>query len=345
MRSLTAVALVGVLFALALVNAGSCQEPSPAGVPPGAATAHATQLNLAYDAISKVIISGTPPPIDNFDADAELITKLPPFKLSNPAGAANTGRAIGALSGLLSLIPAVGAFVSMGASMAAGAAANAAQQHAQEEQRAQSRAIMAAGRRTGLAYYHGWTRTTAGQHATIVKPEQGLTISLDYGNNTYSVERDDPAMATYTVDATPPPTATIVGTPSASTLAPASIDHRAVRGYRLSGSIETTQDLGFCNIGTHAIEITEYVSDLPDPDNHIAKPPDPSSVLNSACQPTTTASSFEPGKLVLYRSTAIRPSIAGDLILVTELGNLRTLTPQDLSTLFSTPPDFTEEHD
>jgi len=31
--------------------------------------------------------------------------------------------------------------------------------------------------------------------------------------------------------------------------------------------------------------------------------------------------------------------------LVTELGNLRTLTPQDLTTLFSTPPDFTEEHD
>ncbi|MBV8081794.1 MAG: hypothetical protein JOY86_02300 [Candidatus Eremiobacteraeota bacterium] len=307
----------------------------------GMQPAAAAQANLAYDAITKVIISGTPPPPDNFASDADLIAKLPPMKMSNPTGQANTARATGLLTGLISSIPGVGSLIATGAAMAAGAASNAAQQHAQEEQQRQSRAIMAAGRLTSFAFYGDWMREKAGNVATISKPDEGVTLHVNYETHSYAEQRVDPNITTYTVDATPPPTASIVDAPVVTRLAATVIEHRPVRGYHLHGSVESSQDLGFCKAGRTNIDIVEYVSDLPDPVNARAAAPDPIALLTSACTPSTTASSFEPGKLVLYRTFSVHPSIAGDLIIASELGNFKTIEDRSL---FSPPPGFTEEH-
>jgi len=300
-----------------------------------------SSANLAYDDIAKVIISGTPPPPDNFAADADQIAKRPPMHISGPNPTA--GMATGLLGGLLSSIPGVGPLLGMAASAAASAAANAAQKHAQEEVTAQGYAWMRTGRISQLAYLHGWRRVVTGSYAVITKPDQGLTMALDYTKHIYTAQREDPNIPTYTVDATPAPVPTIIGSPSVATLPPATIEHRLVRGYRLTGSLETTQLVGWCQPGRHEIEIVEYVSDLPDPDNPPANAPDPAAALASVCQPSTSASTFEPGKLVLYRTLAIRPSISGDIMLAFELGNIRILDEGD-SSLFSPPSNFTEEH-
>jgi hypothetical protein len=305
------------------------------------APAPAPQVDVAYDIVARVIVSGTPPPPDSFGADADRIAKLPPYHFNS--GPAAPSMAAGLLTGLISAIPGVGSFLAAGASMAAGTAFNAAQKHAQEENAAEARALMSAGRITQIAYYRGWRRVTTGQYATITKPDQGLTLVLDSTKKTYTSQRVDPGITTYTVDATPAPVSELVGTPKYATLAPTTIDRQRVRGYHLSGALQSAQPVGWCKAGNHEVDIVEYVADLPDPDNAPAKAPDPASVLASACQPSTTASAFEPGKLVMYRSFSMRPSIAGDITIVTELGNIRTTGERDAA-LFSPPSDFTEEH-
>jgi len=339
------------LIAVCIGLLAACFGPSTAiGAPSPAATASTpisptpakAEVGLAYDDIAKVIISGTPPPPDNFVSDANLIAKRPPMH-TPAAPSATAGMATGLLGGLLGSIPGVGPLLAMGASAAASAAANAAQKRAQAAVTEEGNAWMRIGRISQLAYYHGWRRVATGQYVAITKPDQGLTMALDYAKRTYTSQRVDPDIPTYTVDATPAPIPAIIGSPTVVTLSPTTIEHRRVRGYRLSGTLETAQAVGWCQPGRHDIEIVEYVSDLRDPDNQLAKAPDSSTALASVCQPSTSASSFEPGKLVLYRSLAIRPSIAGDLIIAFELGNIRTLDERD-NALFSPPSDFTEEH-
>lgn len=329
MRTSTIVGCLAAGIACAVASAVIC-APSPL-----------PHVDTAYDIVARVIVSGTPPPPDSFAADADRIAKLPPYHFNS--GPTAPSMAAGLLTGLISAIPGVGSFLAMGASIATGQAFNAAQKRAQEENTAESRAFMSAGRISQIAYYRGWRRVTTGPYVMITKPDQGLTIVLDSTKHTYTSQRVDPDIPTYTVDATPAPVSDIVGTPAFATLPAATIEHQRVRGYHLSGVLQATQTVGWCNAGSHDVDIVEYVADLPDPDNAPAKAPDPASVLASACQPSTTASAFEPGKLVMYRSFSMRPSVAGDITIVTELGNLRTTTERDAA-LFSPPSDFTEEH-
>jgi hypothetical protein len=303
----------------------------------------APRVDVAYDMIARIIVSGTPPPPDSFEADSERLATMPPPKYNSGAGIASTGTATGLLGGLLSAIPGVGSFLAMGASMAAGAAENAAQKRAQDENAAQSRALMSAGRITQFAYYRGWRRVSTGPFTTIDKPDQGLTLILDSTKLTYTAQRVDPDIPTYTVDATPAPVASVVGTPALTKLPPVMIDHYATRGYHLSGVIDAAQAVGWCTVGRHDVDIVEYVADIQDPENQPAAAQDPASVLAGACQPTTTASAIEPGKLVLYRSFSLQPSVAGDVTIVTELGNVRNTDVRDAD-LFSPPADYNEEH-
>lgn len=329
MKAPTIVSCFGAAVACVVASSAICAPPP------------APHVDMAYDIIARVIISGTPPPPDSFAVDADRIAKLPPYQFHS--GPTAPGMATGLLTGLISAIPGVGSLLAAGASMAAGQAFNAAQKHAQEQNAAEARALMSAGRMTQIAYYRGWRRVTAGQYATITKPDQGLTIVLDSSKRTYMSQRVDPDIPTYTVDATPAPLADLVGTPVLAALAPTTIERQRVRGYHLNGVLHSTQAVGWCKAGSHEVDIVEYVADLPDPDNAPAKAPDPASVLASACQPSTTASAFEPGKLVMYRSFSMRPSIAGDITIVAELGNIRTTSERDAA-LFSPPSDFTEEH-
>jgi hypothetical protein len=303
----------------------------------------APRVDVAYDMIARVIVSGTPPPPDSFQADSDRLAAMPPPKYNSGAGIASTGTATGLLGGLLSAIPGVGSFLAMGASMASSAAENAAQKRVQDENAAESRALMSAGRITQFTYYHGWRRVSTGPYTTIDKPDQGLTFVLDSTKFTYTSQLVDPDIPTYTVDATPAPVASVIGTPALATLPPVTIAHTLARGYHLTGVIDAAKAVGWCAVGRHDVDIVEYVADIQDPENQPAAAQDPGSVLAGACQPSTTASAFEPGKLVMYRSFSLQPSVAGDVTIVTELGNVRTTDVRD-AVLFAPPAGYNEEH-
>jgi hypothetical protein len=73
------------------------------------APAPAPQVDVAYDIVARVIVSGTPPPPDSFAADADRIAKLPPYHFNS--GPAAPSMAAGRLTGLISAIPGVGSFL------------------------------------------------------------------------------------------------------------------------------------------------------------------------------------------------------------------------------------------
>ncbi len=304
--------------------------------------AAAPRPSIAFDQIDRVLLNGeTPPPIDTFANDAAAIASLPPLSakpLSSPVGQTASTMLV---SSVLGFIPFVGGFLGAAAAHAANAAQQAQRDREVAEDHAAVQRFISAGRLSQFAFYNGWMRVEhPGKDVTIVKPAEGFTTTLDLARKTaYTVNMKESAENDVVEDneAVPP---VLHGDAQTVPLPPAIIAGAHARGYRTTGAIDLQQSLGWCSVGAHKVTQIEYVVDVADP-----QPPytaDAARNLADGCNPASTASYREPGKLVLYRATTIDGDSPNGTTLMFERGNIRTLTAANAS-LFSTPADFTQE--
>jgi hypothetical protein len=112
------------------------------------------------------------------------------------------------------------------------------------------------------------------------------------------------------------------------------------RGYRTTATIDLKNAMSWCAPGDHRVVQVQYVTDLPDPQSEV--PIEAARALADGCEPSTTASYRERGRLVLYRATSIDPDTPRGVTLMFERGNLHTLDETGVS-LFSAPADFKKE--
>lgn len=313
------------------------------GAAAAAATAQARPATgIGYDQISRWMIGATPPPPDSFAADAARIAALPPMSSVTMPTAPGASTALG----VLSMVPLVGGFAAM-ANQASQLAYAAAAQAAAKKMVALFRESANAGRTEHVWFYGGWTRVDDGvARGLILKPDQGLRIALDLTKKTYRQIRTDarPASSgeTYVVS-TDDVAATVLDSPATESLGSATIAGWPARGYRTTATFTFPQTSGLCASGRHELTEVEYVADLPDPESTLGPALSTSQIISEACQPKTPGSHREPGRLALFRSTAVTRGIAGDFVYVLERGNIRALSAGDAA-IFSVPPNFTEEH-
>jgi len=295
---------------------------------------------IAYDQVSRLMIGATPPPPDSFAADAARIAALPPLSSVKMPTAPGAPAALG----LLSALPVVGG-IAGAANQASQIAYATAAEAASKRMAALGREAAAAGMMQHAWFYDGWTRVDDGAASgLIVKPDQGLRIALDLVKKTYRQMRIAPQPAstgeTYVVSTDD--AVTVLESAATESLGPATIAGWPARGYRMTATFTLSQATGYCMSGRHEFSEVEYVADLPDPESKLGPALPALQVVGEACQPKTLGSHREPGKLVLFRSTAITRGIGGDFVGVLERGNIRALSPGDAA-IFSVPPTFTEE--
>jgi len=321
------VVAVSLAFGGAAVTAATAQ----AGPPPA----------IGYDQVLRWMVGATPPPPDSFAADAARIAALPPTSSVNMPTAPGASTALG----VLSMVPLVGGFAAA-ANQAGQLAYAAAAGAASKKMAALNRETATAGTMLHVWFYGGWTRVDNGASGLILKPDEGLRIALDLAKKTYRQARADPhpvaSGETYVVSADDV-AATVLSSPATESLGSATIAGWPTRGYRTTATFTLPQTSGFCASGRHELTEVEYVADLPDPEAKLAPALTASEIIGEACHPKTPGSHREPGKLALFRSTAVTRGIAGDFVSVVERGNVRALNAADAA-IFSVPPSFIEEH-
>ena len=300
------------------------------------------QPAMAFDQIDRILLEGaTPPPVNSFAADAATIGALPPLT----AGAA---RSTGAAQGIgltlatmaIGFIPFVGGFIAGAASRAANAAEEAAQARSQAEHYAAMMHYISAGSLSHFAFYHGWLRAEhAGRDVTIVKPDEGLTIILDLQKKT-AQKIDARATETISVNTQEAVAPELVGEPVIEPLPGATIAGLLAHGYRTTGTLELSHGTGWCTPGRHRVTQVEYVAGTPDPQPPASPPP--AHGLADVCQPSSTASYREPGRLVVYRATTFEPGTSTSVSLMFERANIGPFVEQSAA-LFAIPSDFTQE--
>ncbi|MDP9024131.1 MAG: hypothetical protein M3N13_01990 [Candidatus Eremiobacteraeota bacterium] len=296
--------------------------------------------HLAYDQISRSLVNSTPPPPGAFDQDASRIAALPPLP-SAPSGSAAGSTALG----LLSMIPLVGAIAAMAQQAASMAFAKSMEAYS-AKMIAAGKAYQDAGVLQRAWFYGGWTRLDSeAAHASVIeKPEKGETVFLDLAQKTYAIQKrsTDSNVETYDVtDAEPSASATIIQRAVTESLAPITIAGIATRGFRTTAAFTTESAVGACAAGAHTLDEEEYVSDVTDPEGASGAPMTADAIARDACFHTTTGSHYALGRLFIFRSTALSGSLAGDVVLVTERGNIRELSDAD-SKYFDIPTDFKE---
>ena len=336
--------LAAAFWSAPLVCARTNAQSPHSGVEDHVATViHEQDSAIAFDQIDRLLLHGqSPPPIDSFAADAATIASLQPLKADVPGmkSAVAQGAANMLVSSALNMIPIAGPLIAAAGSKAINAAEQAANLHALEEHNAAVAHFISAGTLSRFAFYNGWLRSERGHEVTIIKPDQGLTFVLNAAKKTVQTidVRTSPETIEVDTTATLPPS--LAGKPVTDRLPDTTIAGLTVRGYRTTGTIELKQALGWCAAGPHAVEQVEYVADLPDPQ--------PGLNLSSAqgladgCQPSSTASYQEPGRLVLYRTTTTDPNTPKSMSLMFERGNVRKLDEASTE-LFSVPADFMKE--
>ncbi len=296
-------------------------------------------LGVAYDEIARVVPPGaTPPPVGSFAGDAAVIAALPPLVVPKGREADFT---------TVKLLASIPGIVSQWAATAAGRAeikAVAADWKRQKDDFANGRA---ARQRTGVlakfAYYRGWSRieVVAG-YTTIDKPDQGVTITLDSANKTYTSVRTGPVETFTVTTAGGTGSATLDGTPTVEALPPMRIEGVSARGYRTTGSISLTRGSYACAAGPHHVSETEYVSDMADPRYDAVQDAANAKPLVGACTLGSSVSHREPGRLVLHRTVIVDEGSQAAFGTALERGNVRALGEQD-NAMFQPPPDFTEK--
>ena len=326
------------LVACWTVAIAAVYRPTAAADPTPAPVA-APAPGVAYEEIARVVPPGaTPPPVGSFAGDAAVIAALPPLVVPKAREVNYT------TLNLLASIP------NPFAQLAATAAGRAANKVVADDWKRQNDAFAngrAARVRTGVlakfASYRGWSRfEVIPGYATIDKPDQGVTITLDSANKTYTSVRTG-AIETFTVTtASATGSTTLDGTATVEALPPMRIESVSARGYRTTGTITVTRPSFACAAGPHHVSEIEYVSDLADARYDAVEDAANAQPLLGACTLGSSVSHREPGHLVLFRTVMVddgSPAAFGTAI---ERGNLRALSEQDTA-MFQPPPDFTEK--
>ena len=326
------------LVACLTVAIGAMYRPTAAAGPTPASLA-APAPGAAYDEIARVVPPGaTPPPVGSFADDAAVIAALPPLVVPKAREVNYSAMK------LLAFIPGI---VSSWAAVAAGRAANkvvADDWKRQNDEFANGRAARV---RTGVlakfAYYRGWSRfEVIPGYVTIDKPDQGITITLDSANKTYTSARTG-AIETFTVTtASGTGSVTLDGAPTVEVLPPMRIEGVSARGYRTTGSISVMRASYGCAPGPHHVSETEYVSDLADARYDAVEDAANAQPLVGACTLGSSVSHREPGRLVLFRTVIVDDGSPAAFGTALERGNVRPLGEQDAA-MFQPPPDFTEQ--
>jgi len=307
-----------------------------------AAAQAAPSRGIAYDQVLRQIMGTTAPPPDSFAADAARIAALPPMSSVPLPTAPGTNAALGVLS-MLPLVGGIAAVANQASQLAYGAALEAAE----TKFTALGRESTAAGRMVHVSFYGDWTRLDQGSvRALIVKPDQNVWIALDLVKKKYRQRRIGPHPAasgeTYVVS-TDDVAATVLESPATESLGSATIAGWPARGYRTTATFTLPQTSGLCARGRHELVEVEYVADLPDPESKLGPALSASQIVGEACGPKALGSHREPGRLVLFRSTALTGGLGGDFVSVLERGNIHALNAADAA-IFSVPPGFVEEN-
>ena len=293
---------------------------------------------VAYDEIARVLPAGsTPPPVGSFAGDAAVIAALPPL-VAPKAREVNYNA-----MNVLASIPGV---LSQWAAMAAGSAANRV---VAEDWKKQNEAVAngrAARQRTGVlakfAYYRGWSRfEVIPGYVTIDRPEEGLTITFDSADKTYTSARTGPIETFTATTASGAGSVNVDGTASVEVLPPMRIEGVSARGYRTTGSISVTRASYACSVGSHHVSETEYVSNFADPRYNAVEDAADAHPLVGACTLGSPVSHREPGHLVLYRTIIVDDGSPAAFGTALERGNIRALGEQD-DAMFQPPPGFAE---
>jgi hypothetical protein len=286
---------------------------------------------IAYDEIVRVVVSATPPPPGNFQADvaalnaSAMATPTPApqhhgMNFGNLAGAVLGGGGAGAIAGA-----------------AAGDAMSNAMDNAMEKQLGTQFAALGAAMRSFLephlfrySYYNGWERVddTSAQTATIRKCDIGQVVHLDIAKKTYSIYDPNsepvPSPAPAAPHArnpapagtpAPPGTAVITISSATSALGPLRIENQSTSGYDSKAGFAITQSTGSCRDGRAQVDTVDYYSGLNRPSVTscpVRRPPVPQSADDVAtpqqptggCRPTIAFQRSGPpvpaGKLSLY---------------------------------------------
>ena len=228
-------------------------------------------------------------------------------------------------------------------------------------------------------YLNGWERTDdpGKQTATIYRGDLRQTIHLDLAKKTYYIETPDEKTVE---EGTPPPMTGPRGTPppsqpgtakmtisaTSAALGPKTLDGQPTNGYKQTFKLTVTNATGSCSNGSFGTSITEFISQYPEPS--VSTPSgkvvtkksvfDPQRMsVKPGCKPTVTANTkmgpLPPsGMLALWMYMNMNGSMysqqqpqnvpAGSGFgFLTERGNVRTLGPSDAS-LFQVPAGFTQ---
>jgi hypothetical protein len=284
-----------------------------------------------------------PPRVDSFSTDAAVIASLPPLRTKTQSGGGAVAKSAGMMlvSSALSFVPIAGPLIAGVGSRALNAVQQAEQQHETEKHNAAVAHFISAGTISHFAFYRGWIRSERQWELTIVKPDQGLTIVANLINKTVRVTDERTSPETIVIDtAEGLPQPALIGEIVTERLPDTTIDGQRSRGYRTTATIDLKNAMSWCAPGRHRVVQVEYVTDLPDPQSEA--PIEAARALADGCEPSTTASYREPGRLVLYRATSIDPDTSKGVTLMFERGNLNTLDEGSVS-LFSAPADFKKE--
>jgi hypothetical protein len=299
---------------------------------------------IAFDQIDRVLLHGeAPPPVDSFPTDAAVIASLPPPKTNTQSVGGAVAKSAGTIlvSSALSFVPIAGPFLAAAGSRALNTVQQAEQQHETEKHNAAVAHCISAGTISHFAFYREWIRSERRWELTIVKPDQGLTIVANLRNQTMRVIDEHTSPETIVLDTTeglPPPA--LIGEIVTERLPNVTVGGLGARGYRTTATIDLKHAMSWCAPGNHRVVQVEYVTDLPDPQSEV--PIEVARTLADGCEPSTTASYREHGRLVLYRATSIDPDTPRGVTLMFERGNLHTLDESSVS-LFSAPADFKKE--
>lgn len=337
---------------------------------------------VAYDEIVRVLVSATPPPPGNFQADVAAINSTGPAPTPTPA----RKRSIG-LGSIASAVLSGGGAGAIGGAIAEDVAANALDNALQQSLGAQFAALGASVRSflqphlMRYAYYNGWERVDdiADQTATIRKCDVGQVYRLNLAKKTYSVYDPNaepspsatapppPRGGRPAAPGTPAPPGTAVADVSSTTraLGPMRIENQPTNGYDSTASFVVSQATGSCRNASASISTDEYLSALnrptvtscparrapvPESANEAVTPPQPT----GGCRPTLTFHNsgppVPPGKLSLYTLVTMNGSGATPAPSASGAPGIGFLTErgnikslgESDAALFSVPSDFTK---
>ena len=291
---------------------------------------------LAYDEIGRIHIKPPAPAPDAFTADAARIAFLPALPDSKSVYAAfGAAHALG--MNPLTAIAAAPAFI----------AANSAAKVNQAEISAGSQEYLNAGVMIHAWFYRDWSHTEvpALSAGSITRPDLGVTYSLDLAKHIYREKRiaspNSLSEDTYAVSATDDVIATFEKSPVHTPLGTMILGGLGARGYKTEATFTTSGLIGWCSAGRHVLVEIEYLADLADPQSRAAPALEGSKWARDACMPASAASRREPGRLVLFRSTAFSGQGPNeDFVNVLERGNVRTSQRME-AFLFTVPANFT----